>query len=862
MKTYLKTFQAHSSASLTKVFNRAQSIAKRWHANRNRRTAAVCLALLGAICLAGWYGFSRRPASPTVQASAPSKFADLNGAAAVNHLRQQGLYDSLNATVKAARRKVRPVAANSSFEAENPEQQLRAHFTANGARLSSPASATPSAAWQLGLRLRGYGYGKQMLATTPGAVQGVGQRVELRHHLWNDKQSVTLSNAPSTITEWYENKAEGIEHGFTLNEPPLAGFTRQPLRVTLEMNGDLAASLDEDAQGLTLRGPGGATLRYDHLAVYDALGRLLAARMELSGSELTFVVEDGAAVYPLTIDPVFGQQQKLTSTGSLPPQDTEEFGAAVAISGNTAMVGILTKQIFLNCHVHFYVWNGSSWIEQDAITLDYPSSEIPMALSGDTSLIGNPHSGYMPQMGGASVYVRNGTSWYYQQRLEAADPNSYDEFGHSVAIYGNTALIGAWRDDVNGNVDQGSAYVFVRNGTTWTQQQRLTVASGNAEDLFGQAVALGSNTALIGAHNNNYGTHANQGTAYVFVRNGTTWALQQLLVADDGDTNDEFGYAVALSGNTALIGARFDSVGGWNNRGSAYVFTRSGTSWTMQQKLTAADGVMNDHFGFAVALSGNTALIGAYNDDVGTNTDQGSAYVFTRNGTTWTQTKQLLAADGAAGDNFGRSVALDGETALIAAPKDVHVDNNIEGSAYVFFCPTIAFTPATLPDGRVGISYSQSLTASGGTAPHNFTLVGGTMPPGLTLSSTGLLSGTPTTSGSFYLYVQATDANGCSGIMSYPLTIKPPCTTITINPATVPNGARNQAYYQQLTASGGVSPYSFTYIGSLPSGMTLSTSGQLVGTPTVTGSFNFKAKATDANGCSGQRTYTLTITAF
>ena len=136
-----------------------------------------------------------------------------------------------------------------------------------------------------------------------------------------------------------------------------------------------------------------------------------------------------------------------------------------------------------------------------------------------------------------------------------------------------------------------------------------------------------------------------------------------------------------------MVGACGDDVGANADQGSAYVFTRSGTTWSQQAKLTAADGAAGDWFGYSVAVSGDTAVVGAAGDDVGANADQGSAYVFARSGTTWTQQAQLTAADGAAGDCFGRSVAVSGDTAVVGASDDDVGANTDQGSAYVFGGP-------------------------------------------------------------------------------------------------------------------------------------------------------------------------------
>src|SRR5262249_22798562 len=158
---------------------------------------------------------------------------------------------------------------------------------------------------------------------------------------------------------------------------------------------------------------------------------------------------------------------------------------------------------------------------------------------------------------------------------------------------------------------------------------------------------------------------------------------QQKLTAFDGAAGDNFGFSVTVSGDTVVVGANNDDIGMNADQGSAYVFTRSGAFWTLQHKLTASDGAASDNFGISVALSGDTLVVGAFGDDIGANGNQGSAYVFARNGAFWTQQQKLTAADGAANDQFGASVALSGDTVLVGSPNGKGAFAG-QGAAYVF----------------------------------------------------------------------------------------------------------------------------------------------------------------------------------
>ena len=213
---------------------------------------------------------------------------------------------------------------------------------------------------------------------------------------------------------------------------------------------------------------------------------------------------------------------------------------------------------------------------------------------------------------------------------------------------------------------------------TWVQQQELT--DGADGDNFGISVALSGTTALVGAPNKFIGSNNYQGAAYVFNPVAIPPLEGTELTAGDGARGDQFGWSVALSGNTALVGANGKTIGSNEHQGAAYVFTYNGSIWVQQQELTASNGAAGDNFGFSVALSGTTALIGAN----GTIDRLGAAYVFTFNGSAWGQQQELTASDGAAGDEFGWSVALSGTTELVGAPNKTIDSQSGQGAAYVF----------------------------------------------------------------------------------------------------------------------------------------------------------------------------------
>ena len=299
--------------------------------------------------------------------------------------------------------------------------------------------------------------------------------------------------------------------------------------------------------------------------------------------------------------------------------------------------------------------------------------------------------------------------------------------------------------------------------------------------------------------------------------------------------------------------------------GAAAIVQAISPLFIQQQKLLTVDGAKSDHLGQAVALSGDTLAVGALGRDIGATPSQGSVYIFTRSTAGWVQQQRVTANDGTSGNRFGSAVALSSDTLAVGAPRDDVNTNVDQGSAYVFGhppCPDIVLAPAGLPDGTSGTPYQQHITVSGGVGPHLFELANGTLPPGFSLTGLGILSGKPTTPGTYQFTISTTDLNSfCSASRTYTLTITEPklCPTITIDPPTLPNGIRGKAYSQTLAAVGGAGPYKFVPKTPLPPGLSLNVNGVLSGTPTQAGQFTFAAQVTDANGCIGSRVYSIRI---
>jgi hypothetical protein len=347
-------------------------------------------------------------------------------------------------------------------------------------------------------------------------------------------------------------------------------------------------------------------------------------------------------------------RQALVVQGELPGSAAAgTFGFSVAIEGDTAIVGAPALSTAGAGVAHLVVRHGATWREQQALVPDDSEGGVgfgwSVALSHDTALVSAPfRSG---ESGTVYVFTRSGTTWSQQQKLTPRDELSIASFGHAVALLGNTALISS----TERNNNTGAAYIFVRKGVTWSQEQRLLASDGSEGDGFGQSVALTDDRALVGAPFKD----ARLGAAYIFARHGWnvgTWSQEQILTGADATAGDFFGGAVALSGPGAVVGAPAKNA----FLGAAYVFAHNGTRWSQQQKLVSSDGETSVQLGSSVALSGHTALIGA---------PSSAAYLFTLRGATWSQQQTLRAPAGEVNDAFALGVALSAGSALIGAPQ-------------------------------------------------------------------------------------------------------------------------------------------------------------------------------------------------
>jgi hypothetical protein len=597
----------------------------------------------------------------------------------------------LRSTLDVARHRI--AATAGGHQAHNPGQRWRTRFEGQGF-LVQPDGAD----WQWGLELTAYGFPGREHTVPTGSANTLTDVAETRlEYAWD-----------AGLSEWFVNDARGLEHGFTVHERPddrqvlacgsplprsqaeefttpetsaepkrqRTGAVQDAAAMTTTLNfhlavrGGLRPVLEPGRHGVRFVDADGTTrTTYAGLKVWDADGRILPAHFEQLAAgrpgEITLAVDERGARYPLTIDPI---AQRALLPGPTPGVG-QGFGNTVAVAGDTMVVG------------------------------------APFGLSGIVT-----------------VYVRRNGAWEKQAEVKPANPRL--GFGYSVALSGDTLVVGNPFDDsnaheINGDdnenggsgLNSGAAYVFVRNGSIWSQQAYLKASNAAYNEYFGWSVGISSNTVVVGAYNeassNLTGDYLSKwftesGAAYVFSRDGSTWKQEAFLKSTNIPQTVHFGWSVAVSWDTVVVGASRDENGTVGDNpvpemGGAYVFVRNGTNWSPQAFLKARIRRAGDQFGWSVSLSGNTLAIGVpFEDAFGDSS--GAVYVFVRSGRTWRQQGYLKSGSldrPNAGDAFGFAVSVEGDFLVVGAPYEdsrstrvnrLEDDNSatMSGAAYIF----------------------------------------------------------------------------------------------------------------------------------------------------------------------------------
>lgn len=384
-------------------------------------------------------------------------------------------------------------------------------------------------------------------------------------------------------------------------------------------------------------------------------------------------------------------------TGSL-EATLDHYGACVSIDGHTMVVGAADSDVGGSAagRVYVYVKVTSGWRQQAVLYASDPAANdrfgCAVELKGNTLAVGA--RGHATALGGASggavyIFTRVGVTWTQTAILEAASVTS-GRLGSSVALDGDTLVAGAYLTDIDAT-DTGSAYVFVRAEGVWSQQAQLLPDVAELSSQFGHAVAISGDTIVVGRYAKDGGASTSAGDAFVYVRDGVTWSQQAHLLPTTVD-GGFFGDALAIDGNTIVVGAvREDTVQG-TDFGAVYVFVRDGITWDLEERIIpvplAAVGATADFFGSSIALRGDLMAIGASGGGLsGGAGDRGVVYIYTRSGGVWTQ-RTFFNGEATIFDGFAasseRSVSLSDTNLAVGANWETTASGVQSGAAYIF----------------------------------------------------------------------------------------------------------------------------------------------------------------------------------
>jgi hypothetical protein len=375
------------------------------------------------------------------------------------------------------------------------------------------------------------------------------------------------------------------------------------------------------------------------------------------------------------------------------PASGDNFGNAVAVSGNTAVVGAPSNTGVGEVSVFVRDVGSGAWALEATMKPTSSFFGADVAIHDETIVVGS--------YGAVFIYVRSGTTWTQQAKMVSPVPG--DNFGQAVAIDGDTVVVGAPSDDNGSGSDQGAIYVLYRTGSTWTQQSRLTASDAADWDYFGSRVAISGDNAIVGRF---VATGAKPGAAYVYMRTGSSWAEQQVIGVPPPSTSNLFGISVAISGGGALVGDSFAT--GTNQVIAAYAFAWNGASWVLDDTLIPA-GLPAQYQGngtaTSVAIDGQSAVVGAPWDN---SSLKGLVFAFTAGETGWSQHSTFSGNNTAGNDAFGSRVAIDLDTVIAGAWRW----QASQGTAYAFrLLPIGSWTD--LGSGLPGTAGTPVLTGSG-----------------------------------------------------------------------------------------------------------------------------------------------------
>ncbi len=396
---------------------------------------------------------------------------------------------------------------------------------------------------------------------------------------------------------------------------------------------------------------------------------------------------------PLTAPVPQTEDQKITASDG---DRLHAFGQAVVVQGDTAMVGATDVRALDRSEVYVFTRIDGTWVETqkfhplDGYVGDKANFGASIAIDGDTAVIGAVGAmvGSNAQQGAAYVFKRTGGVWQQAAKLVASDGANHVWFGESVAIAGSTIVVSGYGATVEGVFQQGAAYVFTESDGTWTQTQKIVAADGGTDDQFGYRVALSDSSLLIGARlaNNNW-----LGALYIFKKQGGIWAQTQKF--SGSQSYEGLARSLVARGNRAAVGAT-----GVDNRGMAYVYTEVDGTWLRTAELPSQETATSLNYGYSIAMTDTSILVGADRVTVDGRVGAGAGFLFTESNGIWTLKQKFVASDPQQEDSLGQAVALDGTTAIVSSARVTVAGDFLRGAAYLYTAQTGTQPPVARVD--------------------------------------------------------------------------------------------------------------------------------------------------------------------
>lgn len=632
------------------------------------------------------------------------------------------------------------------WSASSSDFQIR--FDPSGVTLLSGARVAEP--WRLAMTLKGFGYRGKLTAVGPPERVASEARIEYRRDSLIEWYTLGASGLKQGFTILTPPPRSGVS-------------AEAPLHIEILLTGDGPREVRSGHDAITIyptgdAGAGRLGLRYDELHAYDATGRKLPSELSADADFIRIEVDDRQAVYPIVVDPLIATERWVLRPED--PQRPDLFGRSTVLGGNLALIGSPGDVVggIKSGSVRAFELQGDVWIEQDRLLPTNPANDdifgSALTLGGNRAVVGakkRDANGF--DSGAAYVFIHDGTSWRLEAELLGSDSEAGDEFGIYMGIYGTTIIVGAPFNDGNGDnagagyafvreggvwteqarivpddiapgdtfgwfsaiegevavigspkdddrgIDSGSVYIFVREGTNWVQEAKLTASDGAPDDIYGGWLDISGATVAVGAYRNDR-DGINSGAVYVYVKQDGEWVEQARLTGQDTGLGDQFGTTVKLQGERLAVGSIF-AFGGATRTGATYIFERTGSSWFERAKLTPLDTVQSGSFGLPVWLDGESMIVGS----PALSGEAGAAYVYELADSTWTQTAKISNEDYVM-DNFGFSLAIEGKTALVSSPRNV--DNGPEtgkvtvyGYEHIFWNPKAVLEPSVITPGSV-----------------------------------------------------------------------------------------------------------------------------------------------------------------